>query len=513
MAFIGGILQEVLKIKKRVRKRIVVYDHRLQDKILKKLLTKAKSTQFGKQYNFKDILSSSDVKKAFQQNVPIFDYDSLHAQWWSKSVAGEEDITWPDKTKFFALTSGTTGAASKRVPITKEMIKAIRKVSIRQMLTIPDFKVDKDFYQKQILMLGGSTALTPINDGVYEGDLTGILQANIPVWLTPFYKPGKQIATEKDWGKKLELIAKEAIHWDIGIACGIPAWYQLLFEEIKRQHKVKHIHEVWPNFNIFIHGGVSFAPYKESFKSYLGKEIYYLETYLASEGFFAFQTADNQLGMQLVLDGSVYFEFAPFTSDYFTPEGNLKPNVSPLLLEEVKEGVDYALIISTCAGTWRYLIGDTVKFISLKDYEIAITGRTKHFLSLCGEHLSVDNMNCAIKKVNETTDANINEFTVCGIPHKGFFAHKWYVGTSKPIDNQLLKTTLDKTLCQLNDDYATERKHALKDIIVEQIPVELFYAFMDYRGKLGGQNKFPRVIKGELLTQWENFLSTTETLR
>ncbi|MFP5470065.1 MAG: GH3 auxin-responsive promoter family protein, partial [Bacteroidia bacterium] len=196
---------------------------------------------------------------------------------------------------------------------------------------------------------------------------------------------------------------------------------------------------------------------------------------------------------------------------YFTAEGNLKPNVKPLLLEEVKEGVDYALVISTCAGTWRYLIGDTIKFISLKDYEIAITGRTKHFLNLCGEHLSVDNMNCAIKKVNETLNANINEFTVCGIPYDGLFAHKWYVGTTNSIDNNLLKTTLDKTLCQLNDDYATERKHALKEIFVEQIPLDLFYSFMDYRGKLGGQNKFPRVIKGELLTEWENFLSTTET--
>jgi acyl-CoA synthetase (AMP-forming)/AMP-acid ligase II len=508
MAFIGTILQEVLKIKKRLRTSRIVYDARLQDKTLKKLLSKAKATQFGTQYNFKKILSESDIKRAFQNQVPIFDYDTFYAQWWHKTHKGEEDVTWPGKTKFFALTSGTTGSASKRIPITKEMIKAIRKVSIRQTLTIPDFKMGSEFYQKQILMLGGTTDLTPIPSG-FEGDLSGILQYNVPVWINPFYKPGKQLAALKDWNVKLKEIAKEAINWDIGIACGIPAWYQLLFEEIKRQHNVKHIHEVWPNFNVFIHGGVSFAPYKNSFKTYLGKDVKYLDTYLASEGFFAFQTADNQLGMQLVLDGSVFFEFIPFNSTNFTDEGALKEGVKPLFLNEVEEGVDYAILISTCSGAWRYLIGDTIKFISLKDFEIVISGRTKHFLSLCGEHLSVDNMNCAVKRVAEEINFNINEFTVCGIPHDGMFAHKWYVGVTNTMDNDALKTTLDNILCSLNDDYATERKHALKDIFIEQIPLELFYSFLEKKGKLGGQNKFPRVIKGELLAEWEAFIQNS----
>ena len=504
MAFIGTALQELVKIRKRLRKRLVVYDAQLQEKTLRKLLTRAKGTQFGLAYDFKSILRKENIRKAFQKNVPIYDYNKLYEAWWHRTLQGVPDVTWPGKIKFYALTSGTSESASKRVPVSKRMIQSIRKASIRQMLSIPDFKVPPEFYEKGVLMIGGSTQLTKIPHA-YEGDLSGILQSTIPRWFERFYKPGKEIAELKDWDLKLDEIARQANKWDIGIICGIPAWIQLLFDKILKIHKVKNIHEIWPNFRIYVHGGVSFTPYKDSFKKYLGDEIFYLDTYLASEGFLALQSADNHYGMQLILDNWVYFEFIPFNEKNFTSEGNLKENPEVLLIDEIKEGEDYALLISTCAGSWRYLIGDVIKFTSLANFEIQITGRTKHFLSLCGEHLSVDNMNMAIRKLTDEIKVNINEFTVTGITEGGEFGHHWYLGVDREVDNELIKTRLDELLCELNNDYCTERKHALKKLTITTLPTEKFYAFLKHIGKLGGQNKFPRVIKNGMLDQWKEF--------
>lgn len=508
MALVGSILQEILKLKKRIRKSTIVYDERLQEKTLKKLLTFSRNTKFGYAYDFKGILRSENMMKEFQRKVPLYDYNKIFDQWWHRTLAGEEDVCWPGKTKYFALTSGTTDSASKRVPVTKEMLKAIRKVSIRQMLTIPDLNFPPEFYTKHLLLLGGSTKLTKIKAG-FEGDLSGITQHTLPAWVLRFYKPGKKIASIKDWNQKLNTIAKEAHHWDVAIACGVPAWYQLLFEEILKVQQIKNIHEIWPNFNIFVHGGVSFTPYRESFKKYLGKDIYYLDTYLASEGFLAYQSADNKLGMQLVLDNWIFFEFIPFNENNFTADGQLKENPEVLLITEVKENVDYALILSTCSGAWRYMIGDTIRFMNLKTFEIVITGRTKHFLSLCGEHLSVDNMNQALQKVSNEMGFEANEYTVAGIPYEGSFAHYWYIGTNKEVNNEELKIKLDLQLKELNDDYATERKHALKEVFVQTIPTSLFYSFMEKRGKLGGQNKFPRVMKSNMLVEWQKHVEQT----
>lgn len=505
MAFVGTALQELVKIRKRIRKRMVVYDASLQEKTLRKLLNRAKGTQFGLAYDFKTILKHEDVRRKFQRNVPIFDYNKLYEAWWHRTLQGVPDVTWPGKTKFFALTSGTSESASKRVPVTKRMVQSVRKASIRQMLTIPDFKVDPEFYEKSVLMVGGTTKLKKIPHA-YEGDLSGILQNRLPKWFERFYKPGKEISEIKNWEEKLDTIAKNAKDWDVGIVCGVPAWIQLLFEKIIAYHNVKNIHEIWPNFKIYVHGGVSFLPYRESIKKYLGQEIFYLDTYLASEGFMAFQTADNQFGMQLLLDNWIFFEFIPFNEKNFTSEGTLVENPEVLLLEEVEEGKDYAILISTCSGSWRYLIGDVIRFTSLPNFEIQITGRTKHFLSLCGEHLSVDNMNMAIRKLSDETGIQINEYTVAGINENGMLGHHWYLGVDHTGDSGKMSQRLDEILCELNDDYATERQHALKGFIVEQIPVEKFYGFMESIGKMGGQNKFPRVIRNSQYESWKEFL-------
>jgi len=263
---------------------------------------------------------------------------------------------------------------------------------------------------------------------------------------------------------------------------------------------------MWPNLDFFVHGGVSFEPYKKGFEKLLGKPITYIETYLASEGFIAFQDKQFSKGMKLVTNGHIFLEFVPFDDDNFDSDGNMLPKIKPLMLHEIEEGKDYALLISTSAGAWRYLIGDTIKLVDKENSEIIITGRTKHFLSLVGEHLSVDNMNNAIQIAGEKLNVSLPEFTVSGEPYNNFFAHHWYIASDDKIDNSLLKTTIDNALKELNDDYAVERKSALKEIFVTVLPESTFMNFMESKGKVGGQHKFPRVLKGQMLADWKKFV-------
>lgn len=506
MAFVGTILQEILKFGKNRREKRVILSAHLQDQTLRKLMRKAQFTKFGQKNDFSRLLKTRNIARYFNQNVPVYDYDKLYKEWWHKTIEGEENVCWPGKIKYFALTSGTSGAASKRVPVSREMIRQIRKTSLRMMMSIPDFGVSPEFYQKSLLGIGGSSDLKRNEFGLLEGDLSGIIQSRMPVWAQSFYKPGKQISNIRNWEEKLDALAKEAPKWDVGIVSGVPAWVQLMIERIVSYHKVKSIHEIWPDFNIYVHGGVSFAPYTESFKTLLGKKVNFLDTYLASEGFVAFQSASNKLGMQLVMDNGMYFEFIEFTERNFDTDGNLLSNPEVLTIHEIKENVDYAILLSTCAGTWRYLIGDTIRFRSLETFEIVITGRTKHFLSLCGEHLSVDNMNMALLRSTQEMGLVVNEYTVTGKPFDGAFSHHWYLAVNQPVNADIIKDKIDFHLKELNDDYVVERRHALKDIFVHQLPPEAFYRFLEKRGKLGGQHKFPRVLKGKLLEEWESFL-------
>jgi len=251
---------------------------------------------------------------------------------------------------------------------------------------------------------------------------------------------------------------------------------------------------------------VSFEPYRKSFSKLLGEEIIYLETYLASEGFLAFQR-DRDANMQLVLDNGIFFEFVPFDPKNFSSDGMIARAPEVLTIDQVEEGREYAMLISTCAGAWRYLIGDTVRFTNKSKAEIMITGRTKHFLSLCGEHLSVDNMTRAIQIVSEELGIDIKEFTVQGIEFERLFAHKWYVGIdSMEVKSGEVKERLDQALKDLNDDYAVERQAALKEIFVEILPNQVFYNFLKHKGKEGGQHKFPRVLNG-MSRDWEKFVA------
>jgi hypothetical protein len=304
----------------------------------------------------------------------------------------------------------------------------------------------------------------------------------------------------------VEEIVEQAPNWDIGFVVGVPAWIQMCMEKIIEKYNLKNIHEIWPDLAFFVHGGVSFEPYKRGFEKLLGKPITYIETYLASEGFIAYQDRQDERGMRLVTNQHLFFEFIPFDNKNFDQDGNIIENPVALQINEVEEGKDYALLISTSAGAWRYLIGDTIRFTSKERSEIIITGRTKHYLSLVGEHLSVDNMNRAIQMVSEELNLSIPEFTVTGVPDGLFFAHQWYIASETAADPELIRNKIDENLKQLNDDYAVERKSALKDIRVKVLAPEVFMEFMRSTGKEGGQHKFPRVLKGTMLKDWMSFL-------
>lgn len=517
MALLGGFLKSSIKLTSTIQKSRKIKPYKWQKKELEKLVNKARYTQFGEKYKFDDLLNSivfdekDQFYEVFKTTVPIHDYNKMYNDWWHKARNGEENVCWPGAIKYFALSSGTSESASKTIPVTKAMIKAIQKTSINQIVSLGNYKgLPSKLYEKNYLMLGGSTKLNDV-DRHFEGDLSGITTGTIPFWFERFYKPGKLISQERNWEKKLAEITENAKNWDIGFIAGVPAWIQLLLERIIAQYNLKHIHEIWPNLSAFAWGGVSFEPYKKGFEKLLGKPILYMETYLASEGFLAYQVRP-EAGLQMVLNNGIFFEFIPFTEQNFDADGNLKENPETLMIHEVKENIDYALLITTCSGAWRYLIGDTIRFTSVERAEINITGRTKHFLSLCGEHLSVDNMNKALDLASEHFGICVKEFTVAGIKHPPLFAHHWYIGTDDEVDEVALGEYIDNKLKEINDDYVVERQHALKNVFCKVLPAHTFYDWMKSKGKQGGQHKFPRVIKGDLYDDWKNYTDGVKTI-
>ena len=487
---------------------------RQQLRVLKKLLKKARFTQFGQQNKFDEILLSKHPGKVFQQSVPTYNYSKIYNDWWHKTLDGVPDVCWPGVINFFALSSGTSEASSKYIPITKDLIRSNTITSLRQLFTLTKYdRIPRSSMGKGWLLLGGSTELQK-GATFYAGDLSGIQQKNIPFWFSGLglYKPGKKIAKEQDWTKKLNEIVENAPNWDIGFIVGVPAWLQLCLEKIIERYQLKDIHELWPNLAFYVHGGVAMEPCKKGFERLLGKPISYVETYLASEGFLAYQNRQDTRGMQLVLNNNIFFEFVPFDDDNFDSEGNMAENPKALMIHEIEPGKDYAILISTNGGAWRYAIGDTVRLVDKERSEIIITGRTKHFLSLVGEHLSVDNMNQAIEMASEQLNISIPEFTVAGVPHGNFFAHEWFVATDDSVDANRLAGVLDANLKILNDDYEVERNHALKAVTAHVLPEQVFLEFMRSKGKIGGQHKFPRVLKGKMLEEWKGFLKESVQL-
>ena len=497
-----GVIAAALRIPKNDPQR-------QQIRVLKKLLNKARFTEFGQHYRFDDILLNNNPAQKFRELVPVHDYNKIYNDWWKKTKEGVPDVTWPGKIRYYALSSGTSEAASKYIPITKEMLRSNTINYLRQLLSLLSYEqLNRKAMTKGFLMLGGATDLQKGKAGWYAGDLSGILARRRPFWFQTFYKPGGKIAAIKDWDEKLSEIVEHAREWDIGYIVGVPAWCQMCMEMVIEHYQVKNIHEIWPNLGFFVHGGVAFEPYKKGFEKLLGKPIVYIENYLSSEGFVGYKTREHAKGMQLILNNNIFFEFVPFDDNNFDSEGNMKENPEAKMIHEVEEDKEYALLMSTNAGAWRYQLGDTIRFVDSKRCEVAITGRTKQFLSLVGEHLSVDNMNKAIQMVSEEMNISIPEYTVAGIPHGNFFAHKWYVACNDNCDAETVRKKIDQHLRVLNDDYAVERDSALKEVFLEKLPEEKFLKFMELKGKLGSQHKFPRVMKGKMGEEWNKFLES-----
>lgn len=482
-----------------------VEKHQLE--VLERLLSKSRFTEFGQHYVFDKILRTDNVADAFREKVPLFDYNKIYNEWWHKTLQGATDVCWPGRIEYYALSSGTSEAASKYIPVTKELLQGNQSVMVKQLLSLRRYKnIPVKSVPKAWLAFSGSTDLQKGN-GYYAGDLSGITSRKVPIWFQPFYKPGKKISKEKDWNKKINEIVEQAPHWDVGFILGVPSWIQMCLQLIIEKYHLKHIHEIWPNLGFYVHGGVNFDAYRKGFDKLFGKPVTYIETYLASEGYIAYQNRqDSQGGMKMATDKHLFFEFIPFNDTNFDAEGNIAGNPETLLIHQTEEQKEYALVMSTAAGAWRYLIGDVIKFTDKSKCEIVITGRTKHFLSMVGEHLSVDNMNKAVNMVSEELNIDIPEFTVCGVSHENFFAHQWYIACKENMDENKIAGLIDEKLKLLNDDYAVERRSTLKQVNVQILREESFIQFLQQRNKIGAQSKFPRVLKGKNLEEWQTFL-------
>ncbi|MAZ93791.1 MAG: GH3 auxin-responsive promoter [Lentimicrobiaceae bacterium] len=507
MPILGSIIKKAfelrnLPVEKQRRKQNPVTAQKRQ---LTKLIRKSQFTAIGEHYGFSKLLQSKNITEEFAESVPMHDYQSMYKRWWYRALNGESYVAWPGKVRYFALSSGTSEASSKYIPITNDMLKGIKQVTLRQLISTTKFDFPLDFYEKGILMIGGSTHLQ-YNGTYYEGDLSGITAGNIPFWFQHFYRPGRRISKTHDWATKLNEMVRKAPNWDIGIIVGVPAWVQILIEKIIEEYNLDTIHDMWPNLSVYVHSGVSFKPYLKSFEKLFSKPMMYSESYLASEGYVAFQNGKDIKGMEMVLDNGIYYEFVPFNNENFDDEGNLLDNSKAITIGEVEEGIDYALLMSTNAGAWRYLLGDTIKFVDKQKSEIIITGRTKHFISICGEHLSQENMNRAMELLQEELDIEIKEFTVAGVSHGSLFAHQWYIGTDDLLDGDKAAKIIDNHLKNLNDDYRVERMEAIKDVCVTVLPSQSFYNYMKETGKEGSANKFPRVLKNSRIEEWQSYL-------
>jgi GH3 auxin-responsive promoter len=506
MALLGSLISRSLQLRKKFVVPLAT-PYIYQRHVLRQLLERGQYTAFGKHYGFGDILNMEvDFIKAFRERVPIYTYNEMFEQWWHRCQQGEENVAWPGKVKYFALSSGTSESASKHIPVTQDMIRSIKNVGFKQLYSMANFNIRPATFEKGILMLGGTTSLFEKGE-YYEGDMSGISAKNMPKLVSSLlYKPGQRISKRPKWEERIKLIVQKAPTWDVGIVCGVPAWVQIVLERVIKRYKANNIHDIWPNLSVYIHGGVSIEPYRESFKKLWGKPVTFIETYMASEGSFGFQARPNA-GIKLVLNAGVFFEFIPFNKQNFDEDGNVRNHPQTYMVNEVAPDTDYAVMLSTCSGAWRYLIGDVVRFTDAQEHEIIIVGRTKQFLSLCGEHLSIDNMNKAIDTVSKELNLEIKEFTVAGFKYEDRFAHRWYIGCDNlSVDREKIKAIIDQTLCKVNDDYEVERTSALKEIFVEVLPTQTFYDYMRFKGKEGAMNKFPRVLKNGQLKDWETFL-------
>lgn len=462
--------------------------HDVQKNVLQSLLTYSKNTEWGKKHQYNSIRSHND----FAARVPLQNYE-LIKPFVDRMIAGESNVLWPSKVKWFAQSSGTTSDKSKFIPVSREALTGCHQKAGMDVMALychnrPDTKV----FQGKGLILGGSHKISNLNQDMRYGDLSAVLLQNLPKMVGFIRTPKLSIALMEKWEEKLELIARTTMNQNVTSLSGVPSWNLLLLNKILDITKKDHILEVWPNLELFNHGGISFVPYHEQFKTLIPSDnMYYLETYNASEGFFGAQDQMSSKDMLLMLDYGVYYEFIPM-EDFNSPQ----PRV--LSLQEVDTKTNYALVISTNGGLWRYIIGDTVRFSSLAPYRITISGRTRNFINAFGEEVIVDNTDRALDKACKATGAVISEYTAAPVflQNKESAAHEYLVEFAvEPNDLDTFTTILDSELQNLNSDYEAKRSNnlMLKKPIVKSLPRNSFVGWLKSKGKLGGQNKVPRL--------------------
>ena len=486
MAFINTILGLF------TQKRLAQIDYfkanplKVQRECLQELLSRAATTEYGKKYDFSSILTTEQYK----ERLPIVHYEDISG-YVRRMMEGENNLLWPEEIGWFAKSSGTTDAKSKFIPVSPSSLEDCHFRGGKDVIAIFNrLYPDAGVFSGKTLALGGSSEVSKTNTHCQYGDLSAILISNTPFWVNRMKTPEASIMLMNNWEEKIEKICETTIKEDVRCLAGVPSWFLTVINKILEKTGKNNLHEVWPNLELFIHGGISFTPYREQYNRLLpDPKMKYLETYNASEGFFGLQDDPNDSSMLLMLDYGVYYEFMP-TSELG------KSNPRTVLLEDVKTGVNYALIISTNSGLWRYMIGDTIQFTSTKPYKFKITGRTKLFINAFGEEVIIDNATEALNFACRETGADIYEFTAApifmGEGKRG--AHEWLIEfKNPPADIEQFADLLDSQIQKLNSDYEAKRMLSLERLHIQIARPNLFNDWLKEKGKLGGQHKVPRL--------------------
>lgn len=501
-----GILGTIVKSAISINQTLISKSQNVesgQRAVLLDLLNKAKDTAFGKYYGFRHILESGDAIRQFQSEVPIHNYQKINF-WW-KQQQKFPDITWPGKPDYFAVTSGTTGNKSKKIPITNEFSESMKKVGISLASELQNFPVPEEVFESSVLVLSSSSHLKPHEYGHLEGEISGINTHNFPDWYDYFYCPGKEIASIDDWDERIEKIVEKAPEWNVGSAAGIPSWVLRMLQAIMKHHNLKYIQDIWPNFSVYASGGVAFETYRKDFEKISNKELIIIDTYLASEGFFAYTANPNTLAMKLATDHGYFYEFIPFDERGIDEMGEVLENPEILDITEVNTKDEYVLVVSTNAGAWRYIIGDTIQFTNLAPHEIKITGRTKFFLNVFGSQLSEEKLNNAIVSAADQLDITVNEFMVAAVKDDDNHKHQWVIVTDDEIDREKFATLLDDHLKSHNNNYKVARNKTIDAIEVRTISKSGYSNYLEKTNKKGGQVKIQKVMRAEKMSEFLSF--------
>lgn len=477
-------------IKKRVHQieLFMKYPTEVQHELFTKLMDEASLTRFGLEHNFQGIRTMKDFKSA----VPVRKYEDLRP-YIDLLREGEQNVLWPSRLKWFAKSSGTTDDRSKFIPVSKEALEECHYKGGKDLLALYYHqKPNANLYSGKHLVLGGSSKINPFNEEGYTGDLSAIIIRNLPIWVELRRTPSRDIALMDNWEEKIEAMAQATMLEDVYMMAGVPSWTLVLLKRILELKGTDNILDVWPNLELFWHGGVSFKPYREQFKRLIPKaDMNYVETYNASEGFFGIQDRLEADDLLLMLDYGILYEFMPLSELD-------SPNPRTLGLHEVEIGESYALVISTNAGLWRYMVGDTVKFTSRYPFRVQVSGRTKHYINAFGEELMVENADAAIAHACEMTGATVTDYTAAPVymDEQGSGAHEWLIEFSQiPYDVNAFRAVLDEKLRSINSDYDAKRafNYILKEPLLRILPNGTFYQWLRNKGKLGGQHKVPRL--------------------